>query len=118
MAPAFALADEFTPLQMQVRQLSVVAASLEAEEAAQSGQSITCAALVSKPVVKINESLFLAWGSVGAMNPGDDPSRSMWTPNGVSLLSIEQPGTWTYTFIFYAKSGATATCSTKIVVGV
>ena len=115
--PALAFADQLTPLQMQIRQLSVVVASLEAEEAALGGQPIVCAALVSKPVVKINEPFFLAWGSVGAMNPGDDLTRSMWAQNDSQLISVDQPGTWKYSFKFYARSGETAKCSVSVVVG-
>jgi hypothetical protein len=114
--PALALAQNI-PLGQTIQQLTAVAAALEAQEAAASGQQqVACAALFSAPSVQLNRHVVLAWGSVGAMSPGDDPSKSMWTQNGSSILSFTQSGTWTYSFTFYAKSGATATCTAKIVV--
>jgi len=115
-APALALADGLSSTQIQIQQLTAVAAALEAQEAALGGQSIVCAALMSKASVRVGEQVALGWGSVGAMVPSDDPSRPMWTQNGASTLSFTQPGTWNYSFTFYAKSGATATCSANIVV--
>jgi hypothetical protein len=116
-APAFALADAFTLAQVQIEHLTAIAAALEAQEAAlASGQSIACAALTSAPSVRVGDTVALAWGSVGAMNPADDTSKPMWTQNGVTVLSFDKPGTVIYSFTFYSASGATANCSAKVVV--
>jgi hypothetical protein len=114
--PMLALADTLAPAQTLV-QYTTVLANLEAQQVAvTTGQSIACAVVFSKSSVQVNQLVALGWGSVGAMNPGDNPSISMWSQNGGAMLSFTQAGTWTYSFMFYAKSGATTTCTAKIVV--
>ena len=116
-SPALALADALTPAQVKIQQLTAVIAALQAQEAAlASGNPLACAALASKTSVRVNEPLALAWGSVGAMDPADNPSKPMWAQNGVSDLSIRQAGTWTYSFTFYSATGATTTCNATIIV--
>jgi hypothetical protein len=115
-APALALADSFTSAQTQILHLTAIVAALEAQESALSGQPVACAALASKPSVRVNEQFALAWGSVGTTDSASSSGNSTWTPNGSSIVSIQQLGTWTYSFTFYGAQGATATCTAKIVV--
>jgi hypothetical protein len=113
--PAFALADAFTPLQLQVQHLTAIAAALEAQAIAlQSGRSLACAAVASKTTVQVHEQFALAWGSVGAEAPV--PNEAMWTQNGVQEISIDTPGTHTYSFTFFATNDATTSCTAKILV--
>jgi hypothetical protein len=117
MVPAVALAETSASNQLQIQHLATIVAALEAQEAALSGGPIACAAITSKTSVHVGEQFVLAWGSVGALNPGDDPSKPMWTPNGASTIALEQLGTWTYYFTFYGANGASTTCTAIVVVG-
>lgn len=116
LSPTLALADP-ARVSPDILHLTAIAAALEAQAASlASGQPLACAALPSKTSVAVGEPLALAWGSVGAVDPADDPSKSMWARNGVSELLIKQPGTWVYSFTFYSPSGATTTCGAKVIV--
>lgn len=98
------------------QQIATVAVALEAQIASlQNNSTVACAALFTKPQVHLGEPVVLAWGSVGAMAPGDDSSKSMWSQNGSNVVSLSMAGTWTYSFTFYAKNGGTATCTAQIV---
>lgn len=113
--PALALADSLTSREMQVQQLIAVVATLEAQiSALTTGRSLACAVFTSKASVEVGEKFVVAWGSVGAMNPGDDPARTMWPASGAATILLSQAGTFEYSFTFYARGGASETCSTKL----
>jgi hypothetical protein len=116
--PALVLADSAIPIGQTPVQILTTAAALEAQESAASGdQTLACAALLSAPSVKVNEPVALAWGSIGALNPATASStQPMWTPDGGTMVSIQTPGPWTYSFTFYSASGASVTCTAKILV--
>ena len=117
VAPALAFADTPSTQQLQLQSLLISVANLEAQlSAAQSGQPIACALLTSKTAVQVGEPFTLAWGSIGAENPGDDPSRSVFEPNSSEVVSLSEIGTFKYSFTFYAANGATATCSTTVII--
>lgn len=115
--PALALADGAPfPLHMSIKQLTTIVAALKAQEAALGGQPIACAVVSSKESVRVGEPFVLAWGSVGAMSPGDDPAISMFEPNGASTVAIQRPGKFMYSFTFYGRGGGTTTCAATILV--
>lgn len=116
-APASALASSLSPQQTDVQYLTAALAQLEAQIASlQQGGALACAAAASKPIVRAGEGFALAWGSVGAVPPSASSSVPMWTQQGVSEISIQQPGAWTYSFTFYAANGASTLCTAKVVV--
>ena len=112
--PVLACAD-LTATQTQIQQLSASAVALEAEREALSGRP-ACAAVISKGQVKINEPFILAWGSVGTLNPGDDPNKSMLVSNGTVMLTIQKVGGWRYTLPFYGKDGGVVMCKVDVFV--
>jgi hypothetical protein len=93
-------------------------AQLEAKESSlESGEALSCAAVFSTSTVALGQEVDLAWGSVGALDPRfASTTRSMWTPQGASVLSFTQAGTWTYFFTFYSANDASTTCAAKIIV--
>ena len=99
-----------------VAQLTARIAALEAQEnAAASGQSLACAAVFSAPSVKVGDSVALAWGSVGALDPlTSSSSVPMWSRNGASTLTFAHPATWTYFFTFYDVAGDQKTCYASV----
>ena len=115
-APALAFADDFTPLLLQVKQLTAILAGIKVQERVLAGETLACAVVTSTVSVRENEPFVLAWSSYGAMSPGDDETISMWAPNDASVVSIPKQGLWTYRLTFYAKNGATKTCSAQIAV--
>ena len=116
--PALALADNTIPIGPTPLQLLARVAALDAQiSSMQSGQALACAALADQTTVKVNEPFALAWGSVGALDPATASStQSMWTQNGGTMVSIQTPGPWTYSFTFYSASGGSVTCTVKILV--
>lgn len=114
--PLFAAAQGTIPLGPTPLQMLTVAAQLEAQEAAlASGQSLACAAVFSTSSVSVGQNIDLAWGSVGALDPQlASTTLPMWAPEGGSVLSFTQVGTWTYSFTFYSATNATATCTAKV----
>lgn len=116
--PAAAVAQTAIPTGQSTVQLLTTAAALEAQiVAAETGQSLACAALFSAGSVKTGQPVALAWGSVGALNPATSSStRSMWTQDGGNFVTIQTPGTWTYSFTFYDGNGNSQTCDANIVV--
>lgn len=114
--PAFAFAQTANSSQMVINRLMTIAAAIEAQVASlESGQSLACAALFSKPLVHLHESVALGWGSVGAIDPqASSTSQPMWAPHGVSTLSFEKAGLWKYSFTFYGQNAASTTCDAKI----
>ncbi len=112
VAPTLALADVGGDQLSQIRQLTTIVASLEAQEAALQGTP-ACAALFSKPVVHANEQVVLAWGSVGTTDLRSDPNAK-WAPNGSSILALSKVGTWEYKFTFNGTQGGATTCAARI----
>ncbi|HUO50707.1 MAG TPA: hypothetical protein VMU25_04065 [Candidatus Paceibacterota bacterium] len=114
--PVLAFAQTASTSQSSLNQLMVVATALEAQASSlQSGQPLACAVLFSMPVVHLHETVVLAWGSVGAIDPEvSSTSQSMWAPHGLSTLSFDKLGTWKYSFTFYSQSGASTTCDALI----
>ena len=115
IGPVGAFADTNIPTQPTVEQLWARVAELEAEIVAiNATSSVSCAALTSVSIVKINMPFILAWGSVGAMLPGSSTTQSMWPPVRAQSVIQPKPGTWTYPFTFYSETGATTVCATTI----
>ena len=116
-APALASADiVFPPTELTFHQ-TAIAAALATGKAAQAGSTFACALAISKKSVAIDEPFVLAWSSIGAMNPGDDPTNNaMWTHNDAEFIALPSAGSWTYNFVFYAKNGATTRCQASIFV--
>jgi hypothetical protein len=116
LVPAFALAAPSFPIGPTPAQLLTRVAALQAQEAqAQAGTStVSCASLFSAPKVAVGQTVYVAWGSMGALAPGASSTQSMWPQAGASTLSFQKAGTWTYNFTFYGVQGGTATCTASI----
>src|SRR6185312_15561256 len=119
-SPALALADSAIPLGQPsvipigqtTQQLLTTVAALEAEENATGpGQTLACAVIFSSPTVRVGDHVYIAWGSVGALDPSTSSSSlALWPQHGSADLSFTQPAVWTYSYTFYSQSGATKTC--------
>jgi hypothetical protein len=116
-SPALVAADTLGDLQAQLGHLLAQIATLEAQqEMADTGAPITCALVTSKNTVRVGEPFLLAWGSQGALDIGEDPTQSVWPPNGVSTIKMQEQGRRKYTFKFYGHGGISTTCSVTFTV--
>ncbi len=111
--PASAFAD--SSVSSEIIHQTAISAAISAYEMAQTtGKQLACGTVLSKQQVQANEPFVLAWGSIGAMSPGEDPSISMWTQDDAIITFLALPGTWTYRFTFYAKDKSSVTCTAHI----
>lgn len=118
LLPLPAMAEHtHSSIEEQVTQLLTTAANLQAQiNAMQAQATLACAVFSSAKAVHVNQPFILAWGSVGAMSPGDDQTMSVYVPNGSQKVIMDRLGTWKYSFDFYDAAGHKTTCSTVILV--
>lgn len=112
--PALALAASTQETNVQLQQLMVATAALEAQVLSlQTGNPLACVVLVSKKSVQVNEPFIIAWGAVGAR---DESGEGAVAPNGLSWVAFDKAGTWKYGFSFTSSAGAATSCSASITV--
>ena len=107
LASASALSDRMDQARFFLNRSAAIAANFDTSQPA-------CVATTTLATVLVGTPFLLAWGSFGPIDQNNP--KNQWTQSGAFMVVLDKAATYTYTFDFYAPSGAKFFCKTKVIV--